>query len=90
MSSFADKGLPEEMPRARRRSLAELFRDSRIPKRAISVNAENGVVFLRGEVEDRAWIERLGADAGAVEGVKAVRNLLHVPGTPAPAAPGTH
>jgi hypothetical protein len=52
MSSFADKGLQEEMPRARRRSMTELFRGNRIPKRAISVNAENGVVRLRGEIED--------------------------------------
>jgi osmotically-inducible protein OsmY len=47
------------------------------------VNVENGVVTLRGEVPE-AWIERLANDAEQVAGVKAVRNLLHRPGTPAP------
>ena len=61
----------------------EIFRAADAPKGKVSVNAENGVVFLRGEV-DREWIDRLGHDAEHVGGVKAVRNLLHPPGTPAP------
>ena len=67
----------------------EIFRSADAPKGSVSVNAENGVVFLRGTVEDREWIERLGAEAKNVEGVEAVRNLLHLPGTEAPVAPGT-
>lgn len=67
---------------------SEIFRAADAPKGAVSVNAENGVVFLRGEVA-QPWIERLGADAERVEGVVAVRNLLHLPGTEAPVAPGT-
>jgi osmotically-inducible protein OsmY len=65
----------------------EIFRDAEAPKGQVDVNAENGVVFLRGEVE-REWIERLEKDAGSVAGVKAVRNLLHQPGTPAPTVTG--
>jgi osmotically-inducible protein OsmY len=68
---------------------SEIFRPDDAPKGAVSVNAENGVVFLRGEVEDPAWIERLENEAKQVQGVKEVRNLLHQPGTPAPAAPAT-
>jgi osmotically-inducible protein OsmY len=68
---------------------SEIFRSPEAPKGDVSVNAENGVVFLRGKVADQAWIDRLGTDAGRVEGVKAVRNLLHRPGTEAPPAPGT-
>jgi osmotically-inducible protein OsmY len=64
----------------------EIFRAADAPKGRVDVNAENGVVFLRGEV-DRGWIERLGAEAEQVGGVKAVRNLLHPPGTPAPTTP---
>ena len=56
----------------------------RAPKGQVSVNAENGVVFLRGALDDPAWIERLGSEAEQVDGVKAVRNLLHQTGTPAP------
>jgi osmotically-inducible protein OsmY len=63
----------------------EIFRPDDAPKGAVSVNAENGVVFLRGEV-DAEWIERLGAGAEQVAGVKEVRNLLHAPGTPAPSS----
>ena len=40
-------------------------------------------MFLRGEVAAE-WIERLEREAEQVAGVKAVRNLLHQPGTPAP------
>ena len=65
---------------------SEIFRAQDAPKGKVDVNAENGVVFLRGEVE-RDWIERLERDAEQVTGVKAVRNLLHEPGTPAPTAP---
>jgi osmotically-inducible protein OsmY len=68
----------------------EIFRAPDAPKGRVSVNAENGVVFLRGELDDPQWIARLGDDAARVTGVAAVRNLLHTPVTPAPAAPGTH
>jgi osmotically-inducible protein OsmY len=67
----------------------EIFRAADAPKGQVSVNAENGVVFLRGEVADTSWIERLGSEAEKVGGVKGVRNLLHTPGTPAPTAPAT-
>jgi osmotically-inducible protein OsmY len=66
----------------------EIFRSADAPKGQVSVNAENGVVFLRGAVDDATWIERLGSEAEKVDGVKAVRNLLHPAGTPAPSAPG--
>ena len=63
----------------------EIFRAGDAPKGQVDVNAENGVVFLRGEV-DREWIDRLEHETEAIGGVKAVRNLLHAPGTPAPAS----
>jgi osmotically-inducible protein OsmY len=69
---------------------SEIFRAADAPKGQVAVNAENGVVFLRGELDDPQWIARLGDDAARVSGVAAVRNLLHTPVTPAPAAPGTH
>jgi osmotically-inducible protein OsmY len=62
----------------------ELFRDADVPKGDINVNAENGVVYLRGQVEDESLIEALGKSAKGIQGVREVENLLHAPGTSAP------
>jgi osmotically-inducible protein OsmY len=62
---------------------SEIFRGADAPKGKVDVNVEQGVVFLRGEVAAE-WIDRLEKDTEKVAGVKAVRNLLHQPGTPAP------
>jgi osmotically-inducible protein OsmY len=64
----------------------EIFRDASAPKGDVSVDVQAGVAYLRGEVSDASWIERLGESARQVDGVKGVKNLLHTPGTPAPAA----
>ena len=55
----------------------EIFRPAGAPKGAVSVNVAEGVVELRGEVDDPDQIQRLGKAAHAVDGVKDVRNLLH-------------
>jgi len=52
----------------------------------VSVDVQQGVAHLRGEVAVEQWITRLGDEAEKVDGVKGVQNLLHRPGTPAPAA----
>jgi gas vesicle protein len=61
-----------------------LFRDRDVPKGQINVNAENGVVFLRGQVERPELVEDLEARVRKVRGVRDVANLLHVPGSPPP------
>lgn len=61
----------------------ELFRDADVPKGDINVNAENGVVYLRGQVADKDLAEALGKSARKIQGVREVENLLHTPGTPA-------
>jgi hypothetical protein len=61
-----------------------LFRDPKVPKGRINVNAERGTVFLRGEVDDDELIRSLGRAVGEIQGVRAVENLLHPPGKPAP------
>lgn len=63
---------------------SELFRDADVAKGDVNVNVEQGVVVLRGEVADSATGERLGDAARAIPGVWEVRNLLHLPGEPAP------
>jgi hyperosmotically inducible protein len=58
-----------------------LFRDRDVPKGEINVNAENGVVFLRGQVGEPELVESLEARVRKVRGVRDVTNLLHTPGT---------
>ena len=62
----------------------EIFRAPDAPKGDVSVDVQRGVAHLRGEVADEQWITRFGEEAEKVDGVKAVENLLHPPGTPAP------
>jgi osmotically-inducible protein OsmY len=69
---------------------SEIFRDPDVPKGQVSVNVESGVVFLRGEIDDRSAIERLREAAASVEGVRGVENLLHTPGEPAPTKDESH
>jgi osmotically-inducible protein OsmY len=62
----------------------EIFRAPDIPKGQIDVNAEDGVVFLRGEAPTPEMIDDLVARTRKVQGVRDVRNLLHLPKTEAP------
>jgi hypothetical protein len=62
----------------------EIFRGADAPKGDVNVNAENGVVYLRGEVKTPEDVERLAEEARRVSGVRDVVNLLHTPGQPAP------
>jgi osmotically-inducible protein OsmY len=80
-----DKPEPDDVTLARKVE-TEIFRDADVPKGRINVNAEDGVVYLRGEVEPD-MIEELAAKAHGVQGVLGVENLLHAPGQEAPAKP---
>jgi osmotically-inducible protein OsmY len=66
---------------------SEIFRDEHIHhvKGHIKFNAEYGVIYIRGEVPDVATREDITARARRVDGVRAVENLTHLPGEPAPA-----
>lgn len=64
--------------------MTELFRDRRIPKGSINVNAANGVVQLRGKVEHPEQILEIGSRVRRIPGVADVEVLLHLPGTPTP------
>jgi osmotically-inducible protein OsmY len=63
---------------------SEIFGDADLPKGQINVNAEQGKVVLRGEVESAEMIEELVSKARKVQGVQEVENLLHTPGQAAP------
>jgi hypothetical protein len=61
-----------------------LFRDEDAPKGKVDVNAQNGIVQLRGEVGSPELIEELVQRTRSIRGVRDVENLLHLPGKPAP------
>ena len=62
---------------------SEVLRDADIPKGDINIEAVDGVVTLRGQIEPD-MIRHLEEKTRGVTGVREVRNLLHPPGTPAP------
>ncbi len=55
------------------------FREAGVSKAHVSVNAENGVVYLRGRLESEREIEDLVRAAAAVDGVARIENMLHPP-----------
>jgi osmotically-inducible protein OsmY len=67
----------------------EIFRDADAPKGNVDVSVVNGVVELRGQVDDPSQSEALELKTRMVSGVREVRNLLHLPGETAPNIVGT-
>jgi osmotically-inducible protein OsmY len=61
---------------------------SGVPSGRVNVNAESGVVILRGQVESPDDVVRLEKLVREVDGVRGVENLLHTPGTSAPNTSG--
>ena len=74
------KPQPDDVTLARKVE-TEIFRDADAPKGDVNVNAENGVVYLRGQVKNQKLMKELEAKAREVDGVKEVDNLLSLPGT---------
>lgn len=64
--------------------MTELFRDPHVPKGAINVNAENGVVLVRGQIEEPEMIVEIVARTRRIRGVAEVENLMHLPGDSVP------
>ena len=63
---------------------SELFQGRDIPKDNVVISVEEGVVVLRGQVPHPEDIRELDAAVRKIAGVEEVRNLLHLPKTPAP------
>ncbi len=63
---------------------SELFRDEHEVKGAINVNAQEGIVQLRGELPSQDLIDALVERTGKIQGVRDVENLLHTPGAEVP------
>ena len=63
---------------------SEALRRTEISAEGVSVNVQDGVVQLRGELERPELIDELVDRVRSVQGVRDVENLLHLPGTDAP------
>ena len=63
---------------------SELFRDPSVPKGQISINAQRGVVQLRGEVPTVGMVTELIERTRRIQGVRDVESLLHLHGVDAP------
>lgn len=63
---------------------SEVLGDPDVPKEKINIDVSDGIVALRGEVEDREVMQSLDAKVRAVAGVREVQNLLHLPDEPPP------
>ena len=73
------KPQPDDVTLARKVE-TEIFREPDVPKGKINVNAENGKIVLRGEVDSHELIDDLVSKARNVQGVQEVESLLHTPG----------
>jgi osmotically-inducible protein OsmY len=60
---------------------SEVFRDADAPKGSVNVNVIDGIVELRGQVQQPEQVKALGDAVAAVDGVRGVENLLHTPGS---------
>jgi hypothetical protein len=78
-----EAGPPENDITLAEKVSSEAFAGLEVPSR-INVNAEDGVVYLRGQVDRPGQIKDIERRVRGVNGVRGVVNLLHLPGTPAP------
>ncbi|HEV8230422.1 MAG TPA: BON domain-containing protein [Candidatus Limnocylindria bacterium] len=74
---------PENDAVLKHKVMSELFRDPDIPKGDINIDAVDGVVHLRGQVDRPDQINDIEERVRRINGVREVENLLHQPGTPA-------
>jgi BON domain len=78
----AEAGRPENDATLAHKVESEVFQDLDIPSGRINVNAEFGVITLRGTVDRPGQIGELERRTRAVNGVRDVHNLVHLAGAP--------
>jgi osmotically-inducible protein OsmY len=86
------EALPDEKPENDQTLIAKVRSEvlgGRWGAYTINVDASDGVVTLRGQVDRDEQVSELEEDVAGVTGVEEVRNFLHIPGVPAPNAPST-
>lgn len=77
-----EASLPENDAILAHKVESEVFRGFEVPSGRINVNAESGVVTLRGTVDRPNQIEELERRTREVNGVRDVHNLVHLSGAP--------
>lgn len=83
-SARSDETVPVNDQALAEKVKSEVLGDPEVPKDRINIDVSDGIVALRGEVEDRELMQTLDAKARSVTGVREVQNLLHLPGEPPP------
>jgi len=78
-----EAGLPENDAILAHKVESEVFQGFEVTSGRINVNAESGMVTLRGTVDRLDQIEELERRTRQVNGVRDVHNLVHLSGTPA-------
>jgi osmotically-inducible protein OsmY len=68
--------------------MSEVFSDSDVPKGDINVSAEEGTIVLVGQVQRPEQVNEIEKKVLGVQGVRGVRNQLHLPKTPVPETSG--
>jgi len=86
MAARGERRMPETDAALVSKVESEVFGDPDFPKGSVSINAEDGIVVLRGQVEQPEQVRRLEKAVRRIDGVLGVENLLHLPGTPAPSS----
>jgi gas vesicle protein len=80
----AAQSAPDDDQTLARKVESEVLGLPEIPKGQINVNAENGVIVLRGQARGREQINEIEDSVRKIPGVADVRNLLHTPGQAPP------
>ena len=83
LNSAQRRPTPDDLT-LRDRVETEVFRDPEMPKGEINFDVNNGIVTIRGSVDNAFRIATIEKAVFKVPGVSGVENLLHVAGTPAP------
>jgi osmotically-inducible protein OsmY len=83
-SAKSDETVPPNDQALAAKVQSEVLGDPEVPKGQINIDVSDGIVALRGEVDDRELMQSLDAKVREVTGVRDVQNLLHLPGEPPP------
>ena len=77
-----DANPPEDDATLKHKVESILFRDPDVPKGDININAEYGVIVLRGTARTPDEVNDIEQQVRAIDGVRDVDNRLHLPSMP--------
>jgi hypothetical protein len=77
-----DANPPEDDATLKHKVESILFRDPDVPKGDININAEHGVIVLRGTAKTPEQLKDIERRVREIDGVGGVENQLHLPNMP--------